>query len=231
METEPALHGGRICFIDVETTGLAFEDPRTKLLEVGIAITDLDLRVIARELVLIRYGFEELFGAARWDRGAAVMHIKQKGGSGLADDCVFGDQALPLAEAEARLCRFVYRHTKMMAHGMGVVPGQGSNNPLAPLWGGCSTLLDRMMLRTHMPQLYGTIHYRTLDATGLRLALNLWLGLKTNKSRELHRGLEDAEDAAKLANVYRRILLRCVNKKDVENAIEAVVASKAVSKL
>lgn len=225
MEDEPELHGGRICWIDVETTGLTFEDPATKLLEVGIAITDLDLKVVARELVLIRYSMEELFGAARWDDGAAVMHIRQRGGSGLADDCVFGDQALPLAEAETRLCRFIYRHTKMMAHGMGVVSGQGSGNPLAPLWGGCSTLLDRMMLRRDMPQLYGTIHYRTLDATGLRLALNLWIGVKTHKSRNLHRGLEDAEDASKLANVYRRLLLRCVNKKDVEEVLGAVVAS------
>ena len=199
------LHGDRVCWWDVETTSLEFENPRTLLLEVGLYVTTLDLEFVAQARVTIKRSLAEI-GAANWEDAARDMHFRSRGGSGLAEDCLVSKQAVTIEEAERRLLRVVHQHTRASAYADDTRPGIGTADKRAPAWGGCSTLLDRMILRRDMPQLYGTIHYRTLDATSLKIAFEAWTGLKVASPSKPHRALEDAASSSRLANVFRRKL-------------------------
>jgi oligoribonuclease (3'-5' exoribonuclease) len=199
-------HGDRICFVDVETTSLDFENPRTLLLEVGLYITTMDLKRVAELNVVVRHDQRSL-DAALWEDAAADMHVATRGGSGLAEECAMSLHALHLSDAEGALLDLLGSSTELPCYRDDVRPGIGTPAPQAPLWGGCSVLLDRMILRRDMPQLYGSIHYRTLDATSLKIAFESWGNVKVPKIGKPHRALSDAASASDLADVFRRRLV------------------------
>lgn len=217
-------YGNRIAWVDVETTSLMWEDLDTLLLEVGILITDLELREVRRESVVIHHSREMLMDVANWDPVAASMHTASLGGSGLTEECIESMSALDLVDAEDRLVRFLAMDTEVDLTRPPSRPGCGSGYPDAPLWGGCSPMIDRMMLKRCMPRLYERIHYRTLDATCLREAMRLWIGKETERSSSPHRGLEDAVSASKLANVFRRFLLSANKALEVSSLATAGAA-------
>jgi len=203
MSKSATTYGDRVVWVDVETTSLAWADPDTLLLEVGIAITDLCLREVARESVVIKH-LPWVLRDAHWNQVAASMHTE----NGLGEECASSPSAVELRGAEERLLLFLARNTEVDLTREPSSPGSGSGYPDAPLWGGCSPLIDRMMIKRCMPRVYERIHYRTLDASCLREAMRLWVGKEFNRAAEPHRGLDDAVAAAKLANVFRRFLIQ-----------------------
>lgn len=192
----------KIAWLDAETTTLDVGSRRALLLEVALVVTELDLTEIASESVVIAHGPLAL-ATALWDPVARAMHEE----NGLLA-AVASPEAVPLAEAERRLLDLLVRYAGVCVAAPPDSPGLGATGKDAPLWGGCSPWLDRTVIRRVIPRLYERIHYRTLDATTIRLALEYWTGEKVpSREKKPHRALEDARDAVKLAAQGRRALL------------------------
>jgi oligoribonuclease len=193
----------KIAWIDVETTDLDVTDPRVLLLEVGIYVTELDLQHVGQDQATIHWSQEELMDA-RWSQAAVDMHTE----NGLLEDVRREDgSSLTLERAQQRLLSFLYRCGAVDYASGPDKPGSSSEDENAPIWGGCSTWIDRTILKRDMPELYERIHYRTIDATSLKLGLELWAGHETHRSHHPHRALEDAKAACKLANQLRRRIM------------------------
>jgi oligoribonuclease len=192
----------KIVWVDAETTTLDVADPRSLLLEVALVVTELDLTEIAAESLVIRHD-PATIEAALWDPIARAMHEE----NGLLRAAASSD-AVPLGEVERRLLDLLVRYAGVSVEAPPDGPGFGATGKDAPLWGGCSPWLDRTVIRRVIPRLYERIHYRTLDATTIRLALDYWTGEKVpSREKKPHRALEDARDAVKLAAAGRNALL------------------------
>lgn len=68
---------------------------------------------------------------------------------------------------------------------------------------GSSVTLDRTFLAAEMPELLDSFHYRSVDATGLRLAATITAGvddavLREGRNGSTHRTLDDIQDSADL---------------------------------
>jgi oligoribonuclease (3'-5' exoribonuclease) len=191
-----------IVWLDAETTGLGKKKAPT-LLELALVVTGPDLVERSRESVVLRHEPAEL-ARIEWDQAAWDMHEA----NGLRLECSGPDAVSPWV-AERRLL-------EALANGLGVSlaalegwsHAEGSSHEDAPVWGGCSPHLDRLVVRNELPALYAAIHYRTLDAVALRMALELWHGLSigSKEGPKLHRALPDALRAVELASEYRRLL-------------------------
>lgn len=187
----------RFCFVDVETTSLSAADPGTLLLEVAVLLTDSDLVELARESAVLSWSEAELAGA-RWDPVAHDMHVA----NGLLEE-VLGSSAIPLREVEERLL-----------HALGVDldllpdrPGFGSEHPDAPVFGGCSLTMDRIIVQRLLPRFYSRLSYRSLDATSLKLALEAWSPFPPPpREKKPHRAMADAIAARDLAAHARDVL-------------------------
>ncbi len=202
-DTRPADHDERahVAWLDVETTSLDGAHPAVLLLEVALVVTDADLQELGRECIVVRHTPQQV-EAAKWDPIAREMHEA----NGLLEE-VGGPTAVPLEEAQGRLLRTLCRYTGVDLTSPPGFPGSGAEAVSAPLWGGCSPSLDRAILRRLMPVFYSRVHYRSIDATSLKLAARLWAGVTTERAIRPHRALPDALSAIKLAAVSRRVYL------------------------
>lgn len=176
----------RLCFLDVETTGV-WSDPDVPFplpLEVALIVTTANLRELGRESVVISWPKRDLDQAL--DPFCRDMHST----SGLLEE-VRGGTAVAVGAAEKILIRIMNRLTK------------DSSAPV--IWAGSSPgALDRPVLREWMPELYAKLHHRTLDVSALKLALLNWGGAEPRRYEARHRAMSDCEDAVKLA---RRVKL------------------------
>lgn len=156
-----------LAWIDLETTGL---DPDVHdILEIGIIITDRELREVARKSWLIYAHGRE------WSREALDMHQS----SGIVDELLTGT-TIELAAADAR--RFIDRN------------GAGGS-PMC----GASVHFDRAFLRRRAMHLHEAFHYRNFDVSTLRMAAELAGLEVPDKKRGIHRALPDLEDSIALA--------------------------------
>lgn len=158
-----------LAWIDLETTGL---DPEVHdIIEIGIIITDRELREVARKSWVLYDATHE----REWSREALDMHDA----SGLVGELAFGT-TVELAAADAR--RFIDRN------------GAGGS-PMC----GASVHFDRAFLRRRAMYLHEAFHYRNFDVSSLRMAAEL-AGLQVpERKRGLHRALPDLEDSIALA--------------------------------
>jgi oligoribonuclease len=179
---------GRICWLDVETTGLWDPASPPLILEVAAVVTDQGLEELGRMAKPILYE-EAPWSQARPHESAVAMHRK----SGLwrvvnphlqsPEDHL----RVTLAEAENQLCQ--------------LLDETDFGDPRPVLWGGASpAALDRPVLRHYMPRFYSRIHYRTLDATSIRMAaLNWGSDEPRSESDPDHRALPDCLQALEIA--------------------------------
>jgi oligoribonuclease len=180
----------RICWLDVETTGL---DPeRGLLLEVAVVVTNTWLSELARESVVIAHSAEavEATGMCELVRD---MHTQ----NGLLDEVTGNGSFRPsdLRLAEHRLLVLVNR-----------VSGQGT----VFLGGFSPGGVDRPYLRKYMPRLHKRLHHRSVDASGLALAMVAW-GQATPPYKEhepKHRALEDTLASIEVAKRVMRFMHR-----------------------
>lgn len=191
-----------IAWVDVETTSLDVTHPDVLLLELAIVVTDQDLVERARLSRVVSWSREEV-ERAQWHPVARGMHET----SGLLLE-VQGPDAVPLAQVEREMIDLLARHAGVNPTEDPDRKGSGAERVQAPLWGGCSTWIDRTIVRRLMPRLYERIHYRTIDATTLKLAAELWYGDVTSRPTPHHRALEDAIAAARLADRVRMLMLQ-----------------------
>lgn len=203
MTKPQATYGDRIVWIDVETTALQWDNPRTLVLEVGMYITDLSMTHVASEAAVISRSRERLNNWAHWNDVARTMHTE----NGLIKECA-SRHAVTLDAAQERFLLFLSRYTSVDLTKAPDSEGAGSGDPEAPLWGGCSATIDRMMIKRDMPRVYERIHYRTLDASCLRECMRMWVDQQPRRAKEPHRALEDARSASRLANKFRRLMIQ-----------------------
>lgn len=165
-----------VLWCDVETTGL---DPdRCALLEVAIAVTDVDLRVLETASYTL-----PIYGSESWDREALHMHAK----NGLIAECSdHSKQArgrrLAGRDAAERLVKDLA--SEVAAAGLP-----------APYLGGSSVQFDRRFLEHHQHWVKRHIHpYRNVDVTSViklveTWASEAWQGLAHVRSE--HRAQDD----------------------------------------
>lgn len=183
---------GRLCFIDVESTGIWDPLDPPILLEVAVVVTDRDLTELGRYSTVIQV--EDLSLLAKANPFAVTMHMR----SGLWDEVKSG-KGLPLDEAEADLCRML-RTTDL-----------GDGRPV--IWVGSSpAALDRPILYRDMPRFYRMFHHRSIDVSSLRLALQNYAGIRVARDEPEHRALADCFGALRHLSTYKERLsqLNCV---------------------
>lgn len=152
--------------IDVETTDLDIDT--LDLLEVGITAYDDNLNQINAAEATIHHDLGDL----RMNGTVAMMHTE----SGLLRDVE--DSTMSLQQAEEQLCGWL--DNLMKKH----TPDH------APYVLGSSITFDRNVLAKYMPELYAKLHYRSIDATTVKLLAEL-TGVDIDVARADHRTLGD----------------------------------------
>lgn len=165
---------------DIETTDLNVDT--LDVLEVSLVAFDSDLNVIDAIAIVIHHELDQL-----WMNGiVAQMHTKNN----LLRDVE--NATWPLDKAEAKLCEWMDDYI--------------NNEGRLPYMLGSSLTFDRNVLARHMPELAKRFHYRSLDATTVKIlaeANSVDLQLDTSP----HRALDDTyRSAMVLRNGYLKII-------------------------
>lgn len=180
----PDMQTNRLVWIDLETTGL--DESTGSILEVGIAITDRNLKITALHDWQVYYA-AEAFAEAVYPNGRRLwMPPEVKAcheASGLIADCI--EHGKPFATVQAEACAFVDRNA-------------GRMSPMC----GSSVHFDRRWLARHMPELHAAFHYRNFDASHYRIEGELTgrsdIPAKPDASLA-HRALVDVSNSIDLA--------------------------------
>ena len=137
-----------LIWLDLEMTGL---DPdRHTILEIGTAITDNSLKVLAEgPAIAIHHPEAVLKNMDSWC-------IEHHGKSGLTEKC--RASRVSMAQAEERTLMFLKKHLKPDA---------------SPLCGN-SIGQDRRFLVKYMPKLNAFFHYRNVDVSSIKELVHRW---------------------------------------------------------
>jgi oligoribonuclease len=180
----PKMQTERLVWIDLETTDL--DETTGSILEVGIAITDRDLKIIALHDWQVYYAGGVFTDALDEPGHPLYMPPEVRASheaSGLIADCIkhgFTDGVL-----ETKACAFIDQHG-------------GKASPMC----GSSVHFDRRWLARHMPELHAMFHYRNFDASHYRIEGELTgrsdIPAKPDASLA-HRALVDVSNSIDLA--------------------------------
>lgn len=169
-----------LAWVDVETTGL---NPRGgSLLEVGIILTDDELREQARTSVVL-----EPPRAYRLTMKPEVIAMHDAGeGNGLLADCEA--DGLRQEDAMFQLIRWLNARVEE-----------------PPVMAGSTVGFDRMWLREKMPLLEQCFNYRSVDVSTIKELNARWVFAPLwENDRKTHRALGDLEDSIAELRHYRR---------------------------
>jgi len=174
----------RLIWLDLEMTGL---DPdRHAILEIGCAVTDSDLNLIAEGPSMV---------IAQTAKVLAQMDpwcIKQHGKSGLTRRVK--ESRIDLGEAETVTLQFLRRFC---------VP------KCSPLCGN-SIGQDRRFLHRYMPRLNNFFHYRNIDVSSIKELVRRWYPAKRQapEKRKTHHVLDDIRESIAELRYYRQSVFR-----------------------
>lgn len=132
--------------LDIETTGL---EPDALILEIALVLFNSNLEEEKHITKTIYHPLNEIH--ARMGNYVADMHTK----NGLLDEIKTLNPNQTLTTIEQELCDWIDEHT--------------SGTPLPML--GSSIHFDRTLIEHQMPTLYNKFHYRSIDATSIKLAV------------------------------------------------------------
>lgn len=175
----------RLIWLDLEMTGLDFDNER--IIEIAIIITDRCLDVVAEsQSLIIKQPDELLAGMDNWN-------TKQHTKSGLLERV----KASTINEtmAENSMLDFISQYVDKGA---------------SPMCGN-SICTDRRFLYKHMPRLEAYFHYRHIDISTIKELGRRWYGeesVKGFKKRNRHLALEDIKDSIEELKFYRRELFK-----------------------
>ncbi len=195
-------HGApALAWLDIETTGL---DPEEHLvLEIGVIVTDADLREIWREHVVrpidpnTAVGFMDHTVREMHERNGLLDDLREAfeqarsaHGGHSSDYNRFG----PLPARQAWLDPVVDGLRRFLSE---------DGKPL-PMAGAGVAHFDRPFLRVEAPGVERCFHYRCVDVSTLRELDRLWGGsLLLPPKRERHRVFDDLKDSISALRVFR----------------------------
>ena len=173
-----------LIWLDLEMTGL--EPERHAIIEIGSAITDNDLNVIAEGPAIAIYQPPKVL--ARMDSWC----VRQHGKSGLTQRVK--DSKISLADAEDQTLRFLKQYC---------LPG------ISPLCGN-SIGQDRRFLNKYMPKLNEFFHYRNVDVSSVKELVRRWYppSIKAPPKLNTHHVLDDIRESIAELNFYRKAIFR-----------------------
>jgi len=176
----------RIAWVDVESTG---NRPETDLLlEVAVVVTSAGLRELGRESLVIDHAWEDVDAIEMVD---VVREMHEK--NGLFEEIREREYLVSMEEADHRMTTLLNSCC------------EGLEDQRIPL-GGCSTWIDRSLVRLHLPKFYSRLHHRGLDASSLKLAMVNWAGDRFHRKKYPHRALGDTLSAISLTRSIKRRL-------------------------
>ena len=175
----------RLIWLDLEMTGLDFDNDR--IIEIAIIITDRRLDIIAESQSLVIKQPDELLDAM--DSWNTKQHTK----SGLVNRV----QQSTITEemAENKMLDFISQHVDKNA---------------SPMCGN-SICTDRRFLYKYMPRLENYFHYRHIDISTIKELGRRWYGdeaVQGFKKRNCHLALADIKDSIEELKYYRRELFK-----------------------
>jgi oligoribonuclease len=169
-----------IAWLDLETTGLDEQAPGASIVEIGVIITDENLKTVNEATWIVSPRAGVIFDDMAWE-----MHDQ----SGLIADLEFG---LDIVRVEQEAEEFIVTHC---------------DEP--PEMGGNTLGFDRRWLAAQAPRLGDAFHYRNLDVSVLRSFARRWrpeLTANEPKGEPPHRALPDLRNSIRLAGYYRKEL-------------------------
>jgi oligoribonuclease len=175
-----------LAWMDLEMTGL---DPsRHVIVEIATLLTDDELRIVAEGPDLVVHQPAEAL--AQMDEVVVGMHTR----SGLL--AAIQESTTTLEEAGAATLAFLAEH----------VPEPRT----VPLCGN-SIGTDRRFLATHLPEIEGFLHYRSVDVSTIKELSRRWYpGVLTAAPRKSggHRALDDIRESVAELAYYRQAVFR-----------------------
>ena len=168
-------------WIDLEMTGL--NPDIDTILEIATIITDDQLELVAQGPHYIIHQPDNILNAM-----IPVVQELHKN-SGLTQ--AVRESSISLQQAEKDTFTFIQQHAhKRKAY-------------LA----GNSVWQDRMFLQKYMPSIIDHLHYRLLDVTSFKIAMNAWYPQKEDfeyKKEDKHRALSDIKESIKELAFYKK---------------------------
>jgi len=159
----------KFCFVDLETTGLYPQDGG--ILELALIITDNKLNELEVYEAVIHQTQYVLDGMNNW---ALESHTN----SGLIAQVK--DSNLLTKDVEVKVLDILARHF---------------SGPTKPIIGGSSVHFDKNWISHHMPNLNKRLHYRIIDVTSFKEALDIYADIKYEGRPVAHRALADIRDS------------------------------------
>ena len=167
-------------WVDLEMTGL--DASQDKILEIACIITDSNLKEKAQfGPIAISCAPQSLEKMQTW-----VRDIHQK--SGLLDDVQ--KSTITVKDAEDLFVNFLKQW---------VIPGQS-------ILCGNSIWQDKYFLMNHMPEVLKLLHYRILDVSSFKVALNAWHVEDSRlpyPKKNAHRAMDDIRESIAELKFYR----------------------------
>lgn len=166
--------------LDIETTGLETD---ALLLEVALVLFDTNLNPVTHISETIYHPINDVYDSM----GDYVTNMHTT--NGLLQDIEKTDPSRTLRVVENDLCDWIAEHT--------------TGNPLPML--GSSIHFDRTIIENQMPNLYSKFHYRSIDATSVKLSVEALSSRPINEPEKIgtqHRGYDDLLSSAQTIKHY-----------------------------
>ena len=166
--------------LDIETTGL---ENGALILEVALVLFDSNLNPVTHTSETIYHPIGEVYEAM----GDYVTDMHTT--NGLLEDIKNTNPEKTIRTVESNLCDWIAENT--------------SGTPLPML--GSSIHFDRTLVSQQMPDLYEKFHYRSIDATSIKLAAQGLSATEIQAPEKIgtqHRGYDDLLDSANTVKHY-----------------------------
>ncbi|XP_077290787.1 oligoribonuclease, mitochondrial isoform X2 [Arctopsyche grandis] len=179
------LNKDNIVWMDLEMTGLDIN--KDTIMEIGCAITDSELNVLAKgPNIIIHHDEKSLNSMDEW----CVMH---HGMSGLTEACK--NSKINLNTAETEILAFIKNYAPE------------KKCPLA----GNSVYMDRLFLRKYMPRVDNHLHYRIIDVSTVKEICRRWnVNVYKNMPSKnfAHRANADIEESIRELKHYKENMFK-----------------------
>ena len=175
-----------LVWIDLEMTGISFVHDH--ILEIACVITDTELKPLDEPVsYVIKQPASRLEKMDEWC-------TKHHGQSGLIEASL--NSTITEKHAEEQILELIKKHCKPQK---------------APLCGN-SVWIDRLFLKTHMPELENYLYYRVIDVSSIKLLARSWCGIKSSeiKKKKAHRALDDIHESIAELAYYRQTIFKQV---------------------